>query len=153
MKQLSHYINEKLHIGSYKQYKDIEVRFDIKDSVFNHDELRWILEGCNKLKIIPDYLSKGQNTKGFINLVYEINESYDTNDLYHSKNIIRIRKDNNEESNNSEYIIRFIKCDTKDSDYYPFDPNEYYHSIKECFEDIIDKSEKSGFWKTVEKYR
>ena len=136
MKQLSHYINEKLHVGSYKQYKDIEVRFDIKDSVFNHDELRWILEGCNKLEIIPDYLSKGQNTKGFINLVYEINESYDTNELYHSKN-----------------IIRFLKCDTKDSDYYPFDPNEYYHSIKECFEDIIDKSEKSGFWKTVEKYR
>ena len=136
MKQLSHYINEKLHVGSYKQYKDIEVRFDIKDSVFNHDELRWILEGCNKLEIIPDYLSKGQNTKGFINLVYEINESYDTNELYHSKN-----------------IIRFLKCDTKGSDYYPSDPNEYYHSIKECFEDIIDKSEKSGFWKTVEKYR
>ncbi len=154
MKRLTEYIIEKFKISKDIDIKpDIEVRFNIDESGFTKEEVNEILKSCYKLPILPNYLSKGQNTRQFINLIYEPNEK--KKDIgfgqkhVRSYNIIRIRKDNGE----NNYLIRFMTIDTKETWFYPEDSNQYYHKIKEVFDGILKHWKDTDIEECIKKYQ
>jgi len=162
MKQIASYITEGLRINkNIKISNQIEILCKYSDIKFSKEEFDQIVENAKNLPIVPDYIYNGlkgkesNNVKHFLNLVYEPNPN--NNEIrYKGYNIIRIRKnpqDNNSLKNKENFIVRFIRMDYNNTDFYPKDENSYYHSIKEVFKGIKEGWEDLQFSDSINKYK
>lgn len=155
MKEINNFINEALKIGSKSKVNknniDITIKYD--QTFFTKKEFNDIIDFANTLEIAPDFVTKAAHSdnhpSSFINLEYHINEKYNKEDLVHPRTLIRIRKETTSREN---YIIRIIKCDDKETYFYP-DDGSYFHSIDECFENIKEYTKTIKFWDCVNKYK
>ena len=163
MNNLNQYIIEKLKLNKdIKVSSPIEVLCKYSDTNFSKEEFDQIIDVAENLPIVPDYIYNGINEKKYnrvkyiLNLVYEANPD-NNEDRYRNYNIIRIRKDGKEKNDfvkvKENFIVRFLRMDHSETDFYPTDENEYYHSIEEVFDGIKKGWEDLNFEKSIEKYK
>ena len=149
---LDDYISEGLRINkNIKVSPNIEILCKYSDTDFSKEEFDQIIKEAKNLPIIPDYIYNGikdnsKSVKSFVNLIYEPNPD-NKEDRYREFNMIRIRKWDN------DFLVRFIRMDYNFIDFYPIEENEYFHSIKECFDCIKEGWEDLQFDKSIEKYK
>ena len=164
MKELKTIILEKLKLDKNINISNqVDVLCKYSDTDFSKEEFEQIVEGAKNLPIIPDYIYNGlkdsinsKPSKSFINLTYLPNPD-NKEDRYRGFNMIRIRKDPKEKNDfvkgKENFLVRFIRMDHNNTDFYPVEENEYFHSIKECFDGIKEGWEDLHFDKSIEKYK
>ena len=160
MKQLDNFIQEKLKLNKdIKVYSEIETKIGNK-TIFSKDQINEIKELCNDLPIVPDILSNYNGINGssnsygssFITLIYRRKVEWKGQvaiTYAHDNNAIRIKYD----KDSSQYFVRFIKIDEKDTYFYPEEQDKYFKSIKECFDCIQKEWKKLNFSKSIKEYK
>lgn len=160
MKQLDIFLIEKLKINKdIKVYSNIETRIGNKTK-FSEDQINEIKELCTDLPIVPDILSNYNGINGssnsygssFMGLIYKRKVEWKGQvaiTYAHDNNAIRIKCD----KDSSQYFVRFIKIDEKDTFLYPKEQDKYFKSIKECFDCIHKQWKKLNFSESINNYK